>query len=173
MTTLQRTILILCLLEMASLCALAVVPPLTSINFAWDKAPSHLPDTTYELQWGSSTNSASTNFYNNTLNVGTNLTCTVTNPTTGYLYFRCVAVDTKSGLKSEPSNVVLSTNYPAAPLQLNIQGTTTSAVQIEGQYPGSTNWIHLATVENEPVSFRQSTKSLLMRAKLVGAPPLP
>lgn len=148
--------------------ALAVVPPLTSLTLAWDKAPSHGTNISYVLKWGPQL--GATNF---TLSVGTNLTAVVTNPTTGFLYFHVVA-RTPEGLESEPSNTVVQTNYPAKPLQLRVTTNTTSSLRIEGTSDGAETWIHLATVtrDNVPVTISATTKQLLIRSKLV-VPPMP
>lgn len=162
MSILQRTILILSILLLIALAARAVVPPLTSVTLAWDKAPSHDETITYVLQWGTSTNSASTNFYNNIINAGTGTRMTLVNPTTGYLYFRVVAKSVE-GLVSLPSNVVAETNYPAAPLQLRMQTNTTSSVDLE--FLDGATWKHLVTVSNDFQTVLSQRQNLILRSK--------
>lgn len=149
--------------------ALAVVPPMTSLTLAWEKAPSHGTNISYVLKWGPQV--GATNF---TLFVGTNLTAVVTNPTTGFLYFHVVA-RTPEGLESEPSNTVIQTNYPAKPLELRVTTNTTTSIRIEGTTDGAATWIHLATVTtgDMPMVISTATKQLLIRSKLVPPPPLP
>lgn len=172
MSTTKLFTLILLALTLLTARLFAVVPPFTSLTLAWDRAPQHTPDIQFELQWGTSTNAASTNFYNNAIGVGTNTVCTVTNPTTGYLYFRSVAVHPASGLKSEPSNVVSETNRPASTLQLRITTNTTSSLRLEGT-ADALNWIHLATIAltNPMVVIQSASKTLMLRT--VQLPPLP
>lgn len=145
--------------------ALAVVPPLTSLTLAWEKAPSHGTNISYVLKWGPQL--GGTNF---ALNVGTNLTCVVTNPTTGFLYFHVVA-RTHDGLESDPSNVISVTNYPAQPVNLRMTTNTTTSLRIEGTTDGN-SWIHLATVnkDNAPVLIPSASKMMLRTVQL---PPLP
>lgn len=166
MSTTKLFTLILLALTLLTARLFAVVPPFTSLTLAWDRAPSHGTNITYVLKWGAQTNA--TNF---TLSVGTNLTATVTNPTPGYLYFHVVA-RTSDGLESEPSNVVIETNYPAKPLQLRVTDNTTSSVRIEGTTDAQ-NWIHLATVnrDNAPVTLPSASKGMMLRT--VQLPPLP
>lgn len=167
MKTTHLFALILFLLTLAALKVFAVVPPMTSLTLAWDKAPSHGTNISYVLRWGA-TNGA-VNFQ---LNVGTNLTAVVTNPTTGFLYFHVIA-RTPEGLESDPSNVISVTNYPAAPVQLRMTTNTTTSLRVEGTTDGN-NWIHLATVTSKdaPATISATTKQLLIRSKLV-VPPLP
>lgn len=164
------TLTIWLLLVVAMGTAWAVVPPFTSLPLGWDRAPQHGTNITYVLKWGNLP--GATNY---SLNVGTNLTAVVTNPTAGYLYFHVVA-RTPDGLESEPSNTVIETNYPARPLDLRF-GTnkTTSSLRIEGTTDGD-NWILLGTVTQlqRPVTIPATGKQLLIRAKtVVPPPPLP
>jgi hypothetical protein len=99
--------------------------------------------------------------------VGTNLVATVTNLTSGYLYFSAFA-RTPEGVESLPSNTVIETNYPAAPLQLRITTNTTTSLTLEGTMDGLT-WIHLATVTNDP-ALLEMRKRMMLRTTL---PPLP
>lgn len=150
--------------------ALAVVPPYTSLALGWDKHASHDTNISYVLKWGNTNGSAQFS-----TNVGHKFTAIVTNPTPGILYFHVVAV-TPDGIESLPSNVVVETNHPAAPLRLILDRTnaTTSSIRIEGTTDGAATWIHLATVtsENAPAIIQSATKQLLIRSKLV-VPPLP
>ena len=167
MSTTKLFTLILLALTLLTARLFAVVPPFTSLTLAWDKAPSHGTNISYVLKWGPQL--GATNF---TLSVGTNLTAVVTNPTTGFLYFHVVA-RTPEGLESEPSNVVVATNYPAKPLQLRITTNTTSSIRIEGTTDGMETWIHLATVtkDNAPVTIRSASDHTLFRG--VQFPPKP
>lgn len=169
MSTSKLFTLILIALTLLTARLFAVVPPFTELPLGWDKAPSHGTNISYVLKWGNLP--GATNY---SLNVGTNLTAVVTNPTSGYLYFHVVA-RTADGLESDPSNTVIETNYPARPLQLRF-GTnkTSTSIPIEGTADGGNNWIHLATVtkDNVPVTIPATTKQLLIRSKLV-VPPLP
>jgi len=144
----------------------AVLPPLTSLTLAWDKAPSHGTNISFVLKWGPQL--GATNF---SLNVGSNLTAVVTNPTTGFLYFHVVA-RTPDGLESDPSNVVTLTNYPATPVQLRMTTNTTTSLRIEGTVDAN-NWIHLATVERAgaPATIQSASKSMMIRGMRL--PPLP
>jgi len=158
---LALTILLLLIVALSR--ALAVVPPLTSLTLAWDKAPSHGTNISYVLKWGAQV--GATNF---TLSVGNNLTAVVTNPTTGFLYFHVVAV-TPEGLESEPSNTVIQTNYPAAPLQLRVTTNTTSSVNLE--YLNTDGWKHLATISFTPYVIEMNRRWATLRT--VQLPPLP
>jgi len=168
MSTSKLFTLILLALTLLTARLFAVVPPMTSLTLAWDKAQSHGTNISYVLKWGAQL--GATNF---TLSVGTNLTAVVTNPTTGFLYFHVVA-RTPEGLESEPSNTVVQTNYPAQPLRLRVTTNTTSSLRIEGTTDGAATWMHLATVnqDNAPVTISAATKQLLIRTKLV-VPPHP
>ena len=161
--TLALTLWLLLIVMMGTV--LAVVPPMTSLTLAWDKASSHGTNISYVLKWGPQV--GATNF---TLSVGTNLTAVVTNPTTGFLYFHVVA-RTPEGFESDPSNVVSVTNYPAAPVQLRMTTNTTTSLRIEGTTDGN-SWIHLATVnkDNAPVTIPSASKMML---RTVQRPPLP
>lgn len=144
---------------------LAVVPPLTSLTLAWDKAPSHGTNISYVLKWGGLMFPEQYS-----LSVGTNLTAVVTNPTTGTLYFHVVA-RTPEGLESDPSNVVSLTNYPAKPVNLMIATNTTTSLRIEGTTDGN-NWIHLATVTRDgaPATIKSASDVMQFRTAI---PPKP
>lgn len=156
---LAASFLLLLLLTMTSL---AVVPPFTSITLSWERAPTHGTNITYALKWGNAP--GATDF---SMAVGTNLVATVTNLTSGYLYFSAFA-RTPEGVESLPSNTVIETNYPAAPLQLRITTNTTTSLTLEGTMDGLT-WIHLATVTNDP-ALLEMRKRMMLRTTL---PPLP
>lgn len=159
--TLILTIWLLLIVAMGT--ALAVVPPLTSLTLAWDKAPSHGTNISYVLKWGPQV--GATNF---ALSVGTNLTAVVTNPTTGFLYFHVVA-RTPEGLESEPSNTVIQTNYPAKPLELRVTTNTTSSINLE--YLNADGWTHLATISFAPYVIEMNRRWSNLRT--VQLPPLP
>lgn len=165
MRTTKLFTLILFALTLIALKVFAVVPPFTSLTLAWDKAPSHGTNISYVLKWGALP--GATNF---NLNVGTNLTAIVTNPTPGILYFHAVA-RTSDGIESLPSNVVIETNYPARPLQLRITTNTTSSVILE--FLEGPEWKHLVMVSNQYQSVVVSRQALILRAKTITPPPLP
>lgn len=143
---------------------IAVVPPYTSLSLAWDRAPTHGPEITYALRWG--TNMGGTTW---STNVGTRTSVTVTNPTSGTLYFSVIA-RAPDGLPSDPSNTVIATNYPAAAILLRITTNTTTSLKLEGTVDGA-SWIYLATITNDPaiVAMRQR---MMFRAS-TNLPPLP
>jgi hypothetical protein len=143
---------------------MAVVPPFTSLSLAWDRAPSHGLEITYALRWG--TNMGGTTW---STNVGTKTSITVTNPTSGTLYFSVVA-RSADGLESNPSNTVTVTNHPADPLRLRIGTNTSTSIKLEGTVDGMT-WIHLANITNDPVTVA-IRKSMMFRAS-TNQPPLP
>jgi hypothetical protein len=142
----------------------AVVPPFTSLTLAWNRAPSNGPEITYVLRWG--TNMGGTTW---STNVGTKTSITVTNPTSGTLYFSVVA-RSPDGIESDPSNTAITTNYPAAPLQLRILTNTTSSLRLEGTVDGVA-WIYLATITNSP-ALVQMRQSMMLRTS-TNLPPLP
>lgn len=159
----MKKLLLLSLLLLATKLS-AVIPPFTSITAAWDKASSHGTNITFLLKWGSVP--GSTNYH---LSVGTNLTATVTNPTSGFLFFHVVARTTE-GLESDPSNMIVVTNYPAAPLKLQISTNNTTSLKLEGTVDGST-WILLANITNDPVVVAMR-RNMMFRAS-TNPPPLP
>jgi hypothetical protein len=143
---------------------MAVVPPYTSLTLAWDRALTHGPEITYVLRWG--TNMGGTTW---STDVGTRTFVTVTNPTSGTLYFSVVA-QASDGIPSDPSNTVTVTNYPAAPLHLRIRTNTTTSLKLEGTVDGQT-WINLAMITNDPVIV-QMRQRMMFRAS-TNLPPLP
>jgi hypothetical protein len=143
---------------------IAVVPPFSSVTLAWDRAPSHGTNTSVILRWGPTP--GSTNFF---FNAGTNTTATITNMTAGYLYWTAVA-RTSDGLESDPSNMVVSTNYPGAPLQLKITTNTSTSIKLEGTSDGHT-WNTLAIITNDPVLLSMR-RNMMFRAS-TNQPPLP
>jgi hypothetical protein len=142
----------------------AVIPPYTSLSLAWERAPTHGPDITYVLRWGTSVGATTWS-----TNVGNQTSVTVTNPTSGTLYFSVVA-RSSDGLLSDPSNTVVATNYPAAPLQLRISTNTSTSLKLEGTEDGKT-WIYLATVTNDPAQVAMR-RNMIFRAS-TNLPPLP
>jgi len=142
----------------------AVVLPFSSVTLAWDRAPSHGTNTSVILRWGSTP--GSTNFF---FNAGTNTTATITNMTAGYLYWTAVA-RTSDGLESDPSNMVVSTNYPGSPLQLKITTNTSTSIKLEGTTDGFT-WNTLAIITNDPVLLAMR-RNMMFRAS-TNLPPLP
>lgn len=162
----MKSLLLILLLAiiLAATKALAVVPPFTTLTLAWDKQSSHGTNTSFVLKWGPQM--GATNFF---LNVGTNLTAVVTNPTSGFLFFHVVA-RTQDGLESDPSNTVMATNYPAMPLQLRITTNTTTSLRLEGTVDG-TAWIRLANITKDPVILAMSQRMLFRTS--TNLPPLP
>lgn len=144
----------------------AVVGPFSSTTFAWERALSHGTNISYVLKFGTTTNN-----YTDRLNVGTNLQATVTNLTSGFLYFVVVA-STPEGLESEPSNLVSVTNYPASPIRLRMKTNTLETVRLEGTRNNGVEWQHLATITNDPAIIFGSMRSMLIRASTI-KPPLP
>ncbi len=153
--------LIAAILMLSLIACMAVVGPFETMTFAWEKAPSHGTNIVFRLKYGTSTNS-----YPWFVDVGTNTMATVTNATSGFLYFIVVA-RTTDGLESDPSNLVNVTNYPAAPLRLRIETNTTSSVIIEGIMDGITDWKPLAVVTSDPVAIVGARKGMMFRAKVV------
>ena len=138
---------------------MAVVPPFTSLSLVWERAPSHGPEITYVLRQGATWST----------NVGIRTSVTVTNPTSGTLYFSVVA-RSPDGVESDPSNVVVTTNYPTPPLRLKIATNTTTSLKLEGTLDGQT-WIPLATITNDPVIV-QMRQRMMFRIS-TNLPPLP
>ncbi len=161
-TTLAPLVLLALLLLAAKLSA--VVPPFSSVTVVWDRAPSHGTNTSFILRWGSTPGSTNSQF-----NAGTNTTATITNMTAGYLYWTAIA-RTSDGLESDPSNMIVSTNYPGAPLKLQIKTNDSSSLKLEGTVDGHT-WIHLATITNDPVLIAMR-RSMMFRAS-TNYPPMP
>lgn len=144
--------------------AMAVIPPYTSLSLTWNRAPSNGPEINYVLRWGTNVGGAIWS-----TNVGTRTSVTVTNPTSGTLYFSVVA-RSPDGIESDPSNTVTITNFPAAPLQLRISTNTTTSLKLEGTLDGQA-WINLATITNDPVIV-QMRQRMLFRAS-TNLPPIP
>lgn len=161
---LLRTLILLGLTLLA-LKAFAVAPPFTSLTLAWSKAPSHDTNITFVVKWGPQI--GSTNY---SLDVGTNLTAVVTNPTSGFLYFHVVA-KTPEGLESDPSNIVSVTNPPAKPLLLRISTNTTTSVELD--FLEGSSWKHLVTVSNDYQTVLVRRQSLILRARTIIPPPFP
>lgn len=159
----NRTLSFLILILLATK-LMAVVPPFTSLSLAWDRAPTHGPEITYVLRWG--TNMGGTTW---STNVGTRTSVTVTNPTSGTLYFSVVARSSDL-TESDPSNTAITTNFPATPIQLRITTNTTTSLKLEGSFDGAA-WTHLATITNDPVQV-QMRKRMMLRVS-PNLPPLP
>lgn len=156
------TVLLLC----SALIGSAVVGPFETMTFAWDRASSHGTNITFRLKYGTSTNN-----YPWFIDVGTNTIATVTNATSGYLYFIVVA-RTHDGLESDPSNLVNVTNYPASPLRLRMVTNTYPTVKLEGTLNGGVEWRTLALVTNEPAFLKGGLASMMLRAS-TNYPPIP
>lgn len=168
-----RAIIVLMLLPVM---LMGEVGPFQSVKFAWDRALSHGSNVTYRLKYGLSTND-----YQWAIDVGTNTTCTVTNPTSGYLYFTCVAVAPEvviqgiviqPELESEPSNILSVTNPPAAPLRFRASRYQFPTIKMEGTLNGGMEWRTLALVTNDPVTLKGAIGSMLFRAS-TNIPPFP
>lgn len=159
---------------MKLLLSLLLLPPLVfgeagtfeSLTFAWDRAPSHGTNITFRLKYGTDTNQSA-----EFIDAGTNTTATVTNLTSGVLHFTVVAT-TEFGLESLPSNWVVVTNYPAAPLQLKLSSYKFPTVKLEGTLNGGMEWRTLALVTNDPVTLKGAVASMLFRAT-TNLPPAP
>lgn len=158
MSTIQRTILILFLLALLTVVCRGVVPPFTGVTFVWSRAPSHGTNVQFILQWGHSTND-----YSNWIPVGTNTTCTVTNPTPTTLYFRVVAA-----LISPPSNIVEVPEIRPNPIELRAVPAFRS---IDVEFLDAGTWKHLVTVSNDHQSVVSKRQNLILRSKV--KPPLP
>lgn len=146
--------------------ARASVGPFESVQLAWDRDESHGTNISYVLKWGTVSNA-----YPNAIDYGTNTTALLTNLTSGFLYFIVVA-RTLDGLESAPSNLLIITNYPAAPLRLRMTTNTLQSVRLEGTRNGGMDWQHLATVTSDPAMIMGSMRSMMIRASAI-VPPLP
>ena len=138
-----------------------------------ERAPSQGPDTRFRIQFG--TNAGVVNSW---MDIGTNDTVQLNNGPWGKLFASAVQVVTNPPpyepiTIGPPSNELVFTNRPSAPMRLKIGTNATTSLRIEGTIDGN-NWIHLATVnkDNAPVTINSTTKQLLIRSRLV-VPPLP
>lgn len=156
----------LAILLLLPLAVRAVVGPFETVTFAWDKALSHDSNIVFRLKYGPATNEQPW-----FIDVGTNTTATVTNPTPGVLYFNVVAV-APGGLESDPSNLVTLTNYPASPIRLRMTTNTPPTVKLEGTMNGGIEWRMLAIVTNDPAMLRGALAAMMFRAS-TNQPPLP
>lgn len=168
MRTVTLTITIWLLLVVAIGTALA--QPTT---VAIERAPSHGPSAKFRIHFGTNTG-----VVNTSLDVGTNDLVQLTNGPWGRVFASAVEVVTNAPpfpleIISPPSNEILITNRPAAPMRLRILPSTNAAIRIEGTSDGAATWIHLATVtsENAPVTIRSASRSTLFRTSVV--PPSP
>jgi len=128
--------------------------------------PSSTSNVVYRLRIRAETNSQSYTV----MELGTNRFVGLTNGPWGRQYYTAVAVTT-NGWESDPSNEVLSTNRPGAPVNLKLELGTNAAI-IQGTINGGSQWRHLATVIEDPVLLAQQ-RSQMLRAFSTNLPPLP
>lgn len=135
-----------------------------------ERAPSQGPDTRFRIQFG--TNAGVVNSW---MDIGTNDTVQLTNGPWGKLFASAVQVVTNPPpyepiTIGPPSNELVFTNRPYAPVRLRI-GSTNAALRIEGTIDGN-NWIHLATVTSKdtPATIQSASKSMSFRTAI---PPKP
>lgn len=141
----------------AVLCLWLKVKGVETLTF--DASPT--PNVTYRLAWG--TNATGTIGY---LQLGTNLVISLTNGPWGAYYFQVTAFSTNN-VESAPSNVLLATNRPAAPLQLRIQPGT-NIVYLDGSINGT--WQRIGMVVKDPMVIAARSNQMF---RLVQYPPLP
>lgn len=126
----------------------------------FDASPT--PQVGYVLRWGTSP----INIIGSEA-LDTNRVAVLTNGPWGAFYFKVFSVATNN-VESFPSNVLLATNLPAAPLQLRIGPPGTNAVFVEGSYDMQ-NWQRLAGPIFVASQSRQSFRSFTTNRP----PPLP
>ena len=136
-----------------------------------DRAPSQGPDSRFRIQFG--TNAGVINTW---MDIGTNDTVQLTNGPWGRLFATAVQVVTNPPpyepvTIGPPSNELVFTNRPYAPVRLRI-GSTNAALRIEGTEDGNT-WVHLATVTREGAPATIKSASDVMQLRTAQLPPRP
>ena len=124
------------------------------------------PGVNYSLKWTNSISPLIT-----VMPLGTNRSVSLTNGPWGVLTFWVVAVSPIESIESDPSNLLVATNRPAAPLQLRIQSVTNVYI-IDGTINNGLTWQQLALVTNKP-AVMASQLNQMFRAKRIQYPPLP
>lgn len=114
---------------------------------------SPTPNVGYFLKWGTSSNGV-----NGLLALDTNRVVNLTNGPFGAFYFKTTAVSS-NGIESLPSNVLLATNLPGAPLQLRIVPAT-NVVYLEATVNGAMAWRRVAIITNDPALLAAQRSSL-------------
>jgi hypothetical protein len=151
--------------------ALVVVSQPVRLDF--DRATNHTGGITYSLQYWPQAGGTT-----NRIPLGTNTSLHLTNGPWGILNFNAIATAYNTNgavvtpIDSNPSNGVIATNRPSAPLRLRVTDEDTS-VYIEGTFNGGITWKPLAYVTNEPAVILGSMQHMMLRAKQIKPPPLP
>lgn len=156
----MKRFVLICAIFAVLCCGLRLAMGLDSLTFE----ASTTSNVVYRLKW--STNSAGAAA--GSLELGTNRFLALTNGPWGRFYYRVLSVTTNN-IESDPSNEVLGTNRPVAPLQLQIQ-TVTNAVILQGSFNGET-WKDLGVFTTNALELALQRYQLI-RAK-VGPPPMP
>lgn len=167
MKTISLAVSIFLLLLTALMTALAQ-PQILS----FDRAPSQGADARFRMQFG--TNSGVVHSWTD---VGTNDTVQLTNGPWGRIFVTAVQVVTNPPpyepiTIGPPSNEILITNRPFAPMRLRMLPVTNAAIRIEGTTDGN-NWIHLATGFKDAATFTIPSASKTMMIRTVQLPPPP
>lgn len=132
-------------------------------SLTFDASPS--PSVTYFIKWGTNSGSAQGGF-----SLGTNRVVALTNGPWGRYFFTVTALSSNQ-VESFPSNELLATNRPAAPLELRLVPAGTNVVYIDGSFNGL-NWRRLAVVTNDPALLAMQRQQMF-RASNTNLPPLP
>jgi hypothetical protein len=136
-------------------------------TLAWDASATS--NVTYRLRWA--TNSAGNEA--GTLVLGTNTTVALTNGPWGRFYFDVIAATT-NGIESLPSNELLATNRPAAPLQLRLLPPA-DALLLQSTADPRAGWktIAVITSTNRPLILAQVERQSFRVIATNLPPPLP
>lgn len=120
----------------------------------------------YVLKWGTTPTGV-----NGIQALDTNRVVFLTNGPWGAFHFKVVAV-ASNGVESLPSNVLLATNLPAAPLQLRLVPGT-NVVYLDATVNGALAWKRVAIITNDPALLAAQRSSLfrVSRAPLPGGAP--
>lgn len=121
----KRILRLLALFPLLLCCSIHAVETLT-----FDA--SNTPNVTYRLGWGTNATTIGN------LSLGTNTVAILTNGPWGIYFFQVWATST-NGVDSLPSNALLATNRPAAPLQLRIVPAT-NLVYLDISTDGFLTW---------------------------------
>lgn len=115
---------------------------------------STTPNVTHILRWG-----VGTQVYTASMNLGSTVNIVaLTNGPWGPLYYVVVALSTNM-IESDPSNELLATNRPAAPLLLRMVPAA-DVIRLEATLDGGNIWKPVAIITNIPVIIPAVTSQL-------------
>lgn len=148
------------LLYFSSLMIAIACPAVETLTF--DASPT--PNVSYAIKTGTSPGT-----YQNVISIGTNLMLSLTNGPWGRIFCVAVAIST-NGIESAPSNELVCTNRPGAPVTLRLAGPN-QGLRVLASEDGIA-WNLLGIYTNTPLllSIRQRQ---MIKAATISLPPIP